>query len=68
MRKSTKRTISTNKGKSLDQILTASTGLDADERQQWRDCISKLGESGNKVEAMNVFKSFSYWKANYQNK
>ena len=69
----------TKKVKDLDQHLTQVTGLDKDERQEWRDCIAILmnrakGEVDDakrkwlKKEAMNVFDSFSYWKQNYQNK
>ena len=52
--------------KDLGEYLTGKTGLDADERQQWRDCIKKLMEEGNKEESMKVFQSMSYWKEKYQ--
>ena len=56
----------TRKVKDLDQYLTQNTGLNKDERAQWRECIKQLSESGQKEEMMKVFNSFSYWKDNYQ--
>lgn len=53
--------------KDLNKYLTDKTGLDQDERAQWRACIAKLMET-DKAEGFKVFQSFSYWKENYQNK
>ncbi len=57
----------TRRGKitDLDQYLTATSGLDAKQREQWRDKIAELSASGDKAEAFRVFQSFSYWKTKY---
>lgn len=52
--------------KDLNKYLTDKSGLDAVERQQWRDKIAELSAKGNKHEAWKVFQSFQYWKETYQ--
>jgi len=65
--------------KDLDKYNTKMSGLDADEREQWRQTIKDLGAQAEKEknptkkkelqnERMSVFQSFSYWKSKYQNK
>ena len=53
--------------KDLDSHLTKTTGLNKDERQMWRDTITKLSDKGDKEEALKVFQSFSYWRNKYLN-
>lgn len=52
------------KVKDLNQHLTKVTGLNKDERAEWRACIDKLMKT-DKVEAFKVFQSFTYWKSTY---
>lgn len=60
----------------LSKHLTEQTGLDKEQRQQWRDTIKSLGLHADRAkdpaqkkylqqERMRVFQSFSYWKQNY---
>jgi len=51
--------------KDLNQYLTAKTGLNAEEREQWRQKIVSLHRDGKKEEAMKVYQSISYWKTKY---
>lgn len=65
--------------KDLNQYLTATTGLDAQQREEWRKCIRQLMDRAKgitdpieqraaKQEALKVFDSFSYWKERYAGK
>jgi len=55
-----------SKPKDLSQHLTKVTGLNPDEREEWRNAIKKLMADGKKLEATNCFMSFDYWKQNYK--
>ena len=65
--------------KDLDKYLTQRSGLDKDERSQWRETINMLRDKANaekdpkkakelKDEVLRVFQSMSYWKQKYQKK
>lgn len=45
--------------KDLNKFLTKTTGLNAAEREAWRNKIAELSA------ALKVFQSFSYWKHKY---
>jgi hypothetical protein len=50
--------------KDLNQYLTDNTGLNKDEREQWRNKISEMMKT-DREEAMKVFHSTQYFKAKY---
>lgn len=51
--------------KDTNKWLTDKSGLDATQRQQWRDKVKELMDKGDKVEAFTVFNSFNYYKHKY---